>query len=301
MENFDVFKLDGRSLRVFLSVCDTGSVSQTAANFDLNQSTISHTLDKLRSAIGDHLFVKSGRGITPTEKALSIVPKVQKILAELEGLVETDVYDPSLEQRPLSIAISSPSFVTEMQSVIAKAALQAPNVRFHIKRLAPRERLEGMLVSGEADVAIAVSEARYPAILNNTRCCDDELVIFYDPASRGPINTVAEYAAARHAVAGFGGATKSVVEVALEAAGVKRDIAMVSPTASMLGNLILGTDLVATMPKKNSRPVYEKLAYCIPPIELPTVHYDLVWHRRYEFSGRNMWLRDLLMNSAPGA
>ena len=45
MQNFDLFRLDGHTLRVFVSVCETGSVSRTAELFELNQSTISHTLD----------------------------------------------------------------------------------------------------------------------------------------------------------------------------------------------------------------------------------------------------------------
>ena len=64
MKNFDTLRLDGHALRVFVAVCETGSVSKTADLFNLNQSTISHTLEKLRSAIGDPLFVKAGRGIT---------------------------------------------------------------------------------------------------------------------------------------------------------------------------------------------------------------------------------------------
>ena len=78
MQNIDLFRLDGHSLRVFASVCETGSVSRTAELFSLNQSTISHTIDKMRAALGDPLFVKSGRGITPTEKALAVLPRVQK-------------------------------------------------------------------------------------------------------------------------------------------------------------------------------------------------------------------------------
>ena len=126
MQNFDLFRVDGHALRVFLSVCETGSVSRTAELFNLNQSTISHTLEKMRSAFGDPLFVKSGRGITPTEKALGMVPRVQQILADIEGLVTPESYDPSKDARPIVLGISTPALLNDMRALHAKALQEAP-------------------------------------------------------------------------------------------------------------------------------------------------------------------------------
>lgn len=297
MQNFDLYKLDGRSLRIFLTIYETGSVSAAADVFDLNQSTISHTLDKLRSAIGDPLFTKSGRSITPTEKALSIIPRVHEVLAGIEGLVESETYDVSRDLKPLSIAIPTPALVEEMKAVTQKIRERAPEMELRITRLAPRERITQLLESGAADVAVAVEGITYSAMLNHCSYCEDELVVFYDPEIRAPTLSRETYAQALHATAGFGGRTKSVVEVALAEAGVQRKIALVAPTASMLGELIRGTDLVATMPLKLAHGVYRHLAYCPPPVPLPTLRYDLVWHRRNEHSGRNTWLRNLILQS----
>ena len=46
MENSDIFRLDGQTLRIFLSLCETSSVTQTADRYSLNQSTVSYALDK---------------------------------------------------------------------------------------------------------------------------------------------------------------------------------------------------------------------------------------------------------------
>jgi len=85
MEKFDIFSVDGHKLRVLAKIFETKSISRTAEAFDLNQSTISHTLDRLRAAIGDPLFVKAGRGIEPTEKAIAMMPRVLEIVGALEG------------------------------------------------------------------------------------------------------------------------------------------------------------------------------------------------------------------------
>ena len=167
MEKFDLYRLDGHALRVFVSICETGSVSRTAELYDLNQSTISHTLDKVRAAVGDPLFVKSGRGITPTEKCLLILPRVQELLAGIEGLVATEDYDASRDTKTMVVGIPTPALLHEMRIVYHELTKKAPNVEFELKRLAPRERLTTMLTEGEADVAIAVTGLLYPPTLNS--------------------------------------------------------------------------------------------------------------------------------------
>lgn len=296
MRNFDLFRLDGHTLRVFASICETGSVSRTADAFGVNQSTISHTLDKMRSAVGDPLFVKSGRGITPTEKALSIVPRVLKILADLEGLVTPETYDASLDKKPFVLAIPSPALLGDMKALHANLLSVSPDIEFELRRLAPRERVTQMLQDDEADLAISVAGIRYPALLNHCHYGSDTLAVFYDPECRPPIRTAEEFSAARHGVVNFGGHTKSVVERALSELGSKRKVSLVAPTASMLGDLIRGTDIVATMPKKLAE-TYHGLKHSPPPIVLPAVEYHLVWHRRYEQSGRNMWFRKATLSS----
>jgi len=94
-----VLRLDGHTLSVFLSFCETGSISKTAVAHNLNQSTISHTIDKMRAAVGDPLFVKAGRGIVPSEAALSLVPRVERQVAELQGLAIPERYDPKKDNQ----------------------------------------------------------------------------------------------------------------------------------------------------------------------------------------------------------
>ncbi len=296
MEDFDLFRLDGHSLRVFLSVFETGSISRTAELFELNQSTISHTIDKMRAAVGDPLFVKSGRGITSTEKAHLLVPRVQRILGDLEGLVAPEKFDARAETRPFVLAIPTPALLDDMKEIGRRLSSAAPKAGFVLKRLAPRNMVTELLTQDEADAVIAVSGIRYPPTLRYNTYGSDKLAVFYDPECRSAVRTVEEYSAARHGVVNFGGGVRSEVERALSELGLKRQIALVAPTTSMLGGLIKGSDVIATMPSQLAGYAYAGLAHSPPPIPLPPVGYDLVWHRRYEHSGRNTWFRNLIMD-----
>lgn len=297
MQNIDLYRLDGHALRVFVSVCETGSVSRTAELFDLNQSTISHTLDKMRTAVGDPLFLKSGRGITPSEKALAMLPRVQKILADIEGLIAPEHYDVSRDSKPVVLAIPTPALLHEMKALHSKLLQAEPRIEFELRRLAPREQVAELLTQDEADLAITVAGLRYPPVLNHCPYGEDNLAVFHDPACRGPVKTAEDYANARHGIVNFGGSTKSVVARALGDLGLKRRISLVAPTASMLGDLIMGTDIIATMPSRLAVSAYKGLACTKPPFVLPTIEYHLVWHRRYEQSARSMWLRKQVLAS----
>ena len=77
MQNFDTLKLNGRRLKLLLLALDEGSVGRAAERLGLNQSTASHHLERLRQALGNPLFVKLGKGITPTDFAVSVAPRVR--------------------------------------------------------------------------------------------------------------------------------------------------------------------------------------------------------------------------------
>ena len=301
MENFDLFKLDGHSLRVFCLIAETGSVSRAAEHFNLNQSTISHTLDKLRNALGDPLFVKSGRGITPTEKTLTLLPRVHEILASIEGLVAADAYDPLQDTRPIGIGVPTLASMPELPELYRNFARCAPDMEFRIVRLAPRETTTELLVAGTIDIAIVISSQKFPAILNRCGYRESRMAVFYDADHRGPIRTIEEYAAAKHAVAGAIGRSRSFVETELAKFGLQRRIAVAAPTASMLAEFVKGTDNIATMPVGLPDFQLRGLSSCPMPFTMPKIGYDLVWHRRFDHSGRNKWLRGLILSATNGA
>ncbi|WP_262386508.1 LysR family transcriptional regulator [Roseobacter fucihabitans] len=284
-------------MRVFVSVCETGSVSRTAELFELNQSTVSHTLDKMRGALRDPLFIKSGRNIIPNEKSLALIPRIHNLLADIEGLVATENYDVTLDARPVVLAIATPALLIEMKNLHRLLTQLQPRLLLDIRRVSPRNRIADMLTQNDVDLAITVAGHRYPSIINHCSYGSEELVVFYDPACRGPVRTVTQYTDARHAVVGFGGNVKSEIEKVLAAQGLRRHITLSAPTASMLGNLIQGTDIIATMPRRLGDFTYKGLSSTPLPMPVPRIMYDLVWHRRNDQSGRNKWLRQCILDA----
>lgn len=72
--------LGGYTLRTFLTVLKEVSVSKAAIRLGVSQSAVSHTLDKLGLTFNDPLFVREGRGIIATAKALSLRDPIVAII-----------------------------------------------------------------------------------------------------------------------------------------------------------------------------------------------------------------------------
>lgn len=297
MKKIDVLSIDGKLLKTFLTVYEEKSVTKAAGTLGTSQSTISHSLDKLRQCVGDPLFIKSGRGITPTNVATSIAPTISRIIGEIEGLALQSEYIPKQDNSSFIVATN----VTELLPVLIplKRAIrrEAPDVTIRFVELGVRTNALSVLANGLADVAITASVGAYPVELSIDRYYQDDFVCFFDESRGNPPDTIEKYGHARHAVLDFGGATKSIVNAALDDAGHTRKIGLAASNSYALAKLASGTDLIATLPKRLEATAFKGFSHIAPPFALPPVTYDLVWHRRTQDSSRHKWLRKLMMSA----
>ena len=93
MREFDHSDLDGHLLQLLLAVVEEGSITRAAHRLGVTQSAVSHLLDKLRAIVGDPLFVKSGRGIVPTARALALAAQARLLLEDMRRFVTPEQFD----------------------------------------------------------------------------------------------------------------------------------------------------------------------------------------------------------------
>ncbi|MEM7210857.1 MAG: LysR family transcriptional regulator [Pseudomonadota bacterium] len=299
MENFDALSLDGKQLKLFLAILDTGSVGRAATQSGLNQSTASHHLDRLRRALGDPLFVKLGKGITPSDFAIAIAPRIRALVAGIEGLRADLGYDPRTDDRSFTLAANTAECMPLLQVLARRLTREAPLVQLRFLELGSRERIEALLETGEVDLVLTIRAERYPASMNWVEYSSDRMVCFFDSDMRGPVETIEAYSQAGHAALDFGGGGKSTVARAIEDAGYRRKVKLVAPDINALAALLPGTPFVATFQSELAVSAFRHLSWCDVPLELPSVYHDLVWHRRLDASPRNQWFRSCVLASRP--
>lgn len=76
-------KLKLSQMMVFARVLDTGSFVRAANDLGLTQPAVSKAIFELESFFGEELFIRSNRGVTPTEFGLMLGRRVRSLMAEL--------------------------------------------------------------------------------------------------------------------------------------------------------------------------------------------------------------------------
>jgi len=77
--------LDLNLLRVFDQVMSERNLTRAARNLAMTQPAVSNSLNRLREAVGDKLVVRSGYGVQPTPRALSLWPAIADALRQMEA------------------------------------------------------------------------------------------------------------------------------------------------------------------------------------------------------------------------
>lgn len=112
-------------LRVFLEIVRTGGVRSAAAALHLSQSAVTKSLAQLESECGVALFIRTGRGLLPTEEGERLLPCAQAVLANVER-AESVIADASrLRRSRLRVAIA-PTVPTE----VVRSAVRTFRTRF---------------------------------------------------------------------------------------------------------------------------------------------------------------------------
>jgi len=75
--------------RTFLAALEEGSMSGAARRLNLTQPTIARQLDTLEAAIGADLFIRSQRGLSPTDIALDLRPYAETLAVTAATLIRT--------------------------------------------------------------------------------------------------------------------------------------------------------------------------------------------------------------------
>jgi DNA-binding transcriptional LysR family regulator len=78
---------DWNLYRTFLAVLKEGSLSSAARRLALTQPTVTRHIDALEKATGVDLFMRTQRGLTPTDMALKLVPHAETLAATAAALM----------------------------------------------------------------------------------------------------------------------------------------------------------------------------------------------------------------------
>ena len=287
-------------LRIFDALVAEGSVTRASRRLRLSQPSVSKALNRLRRSFSDPLFVRTGAGLVPTERARSLQAPVQRLLADAESLwAAKAAYDPARDDGAFAIACSDAESVM-LPHVVRWLAEEAPRATLRVRPL-PQDTVKA-LESFALDVAIRPDIAPVQAVRRRMlyrkrfRC----MARAGHPALEGGL-TLEGYARASHVFVSIGEpGGRSVVTEALAARRVERHIAVTVPSFFEAAVLVSQTDLLCTAPASFAEAMAQVLPIRLepPPIEIPEIEICLLWHEARDAEPRQRWLRELLLRAS---
>ena len=139
-----------------------GSVTGAARRLGLSSSAMSRTLARLRSATGDPLLVRAGRGLVPTPRATEMRDRVHLLTRDVRTILSPHAshLDVASLERTFTIRAGE-GFVALFSAPLVAAVIEvAPHVRL---RFAPKPDKDALpLRDGHIDLEIGVLGASAP-------------------------------------------------------------------------------------------------------------------------------------------
>jgi DNA-binding transcriptional LysR family regulator len=257
----DLSRIDLNLLVLFEIVFQERHVGRSAERLHLSPSAISHGLGRLRTLLGDPLFLKTPKGVVPTERASQLATSVAEILARIRGVVSTATpFDPRHSTR--RFVIGAPDGVSSvfLPSLLKTLRAVAPGIDLGIRQLLPaqgftaphlawKEALQD-LEDRTMDIAIIPLDD-LPARFHKQMLYEEEFVIAVRKGhsfQRNP--TLQRYCEMEHLVVSHTGDVLGFVDVELANKGVARRVALTVPNFNFALSVLAETEMVSALPRR---------------------------------------------------
>lgn len=304
--------LDLNLLRVFEALMTEGTVTRAASKLSLTQPAVSNALHRLREALDDPLFVRSGSGLTPTQRAIALWAPVGEALARIRGALDEETFVPRDAQTSFSLAMSDYIAGIVMPELAGRFASLAPGVQLHAVPNTLTD-VPDMLEDNRVDclIGVYIDETLPPAHIRSRALWPVEYACLMragHPLARGRL-TVRRFLAAQHVDISLRGKTQPSYDAFLASRGLKRNLVATVNHYAVARELVRTTDLIGVLPrhlcgerrsprssmKGTSFGAHAGLVSAPVPLEAPERVVSLFWHQRNDTVPAHRWLREQLV------
>lgn len=277
--------VDLNLLVVLQALLEERSATRAAARLHLTQPAVSNALARLRVLLGDPLFVRAGRGLSPTPAALAVQPRLEAALRLLEEVVQDlDDFDMSTTTREWIIAFADlygPLVLPELDRRLQQHAPRSIVQVVSVDRMSEAD----VLATGEVDVYMGIPSTTPPGWRSEPAFSEDTVgVIAAHHPDAGRTMTLDRFVELPHAHVRISPRRGREVDDALARLGRRRRIRLTVPHYSSLFPVVENGHCIAVAPRRVARHYARHSALTLfeLPLELPSFDVRLFWHARVD-------------------
>jgi DNA-binding transcriptional LysR family regulator len=282
-----------------------GSVVGASRRLGLSASAMSRTLARLRTATGDPLLVRAGRGLVRTPHATELRKRVRDLAQGAQAVLRPAVTSLDLAELKRTFTIRSNDGFVEVFAahLVTAVTAVAPNVRLHF---APKpDKDVRALREGMVDLEIGVPGESGPEVRLQALFRDHFVGAVRDGhplVQKGKI-TPERYSAFGHVVASRRGYAGGPVDEALAAFGLTRTVIAVVPgfraalaVASISDLVALVTSSFFSATQGHQTKSGPAVVRSFPlPVRTEVITVSQMWHPRLDADPAHRWLRGLVL------
>jgi DNA-binding transcriptional LysR family regulator len=287
------------------------NVTRAAESLGISQPAMSNGLRRLRKLFSDPLLVRTSGGMSPTERAEALQPKICEVVASIKNVVQPDrQFDAARANRVFRISVSDYSESALLPHMLRRMRLEAPDVTLDI--LTPSDVSYQDLEQGRVDLVINRFDVLPQSFHQRPIWRDGFSCVF---SRQNPIRkkfNLETYLEAGHvwvSKTGMGigvgmepGAGQSLgwVDEALARLGKERRIRVFTRHYESAMRLADLRDLIVTLPSKAANRLKGDPGVIIlpPPFEIPEIELTMAWSPLLQHNPAHRWMRRLIADVA---
>lgn len=167
-------------MRYARTVAETGSFSAAAKSYGVTQPALSNGIAKLEASLGDKLFDRSTRGVTPTVFGEAMLPRIEHALAALDDVRAEATRWTAPRPDTVRVGVSpliDPKLVASAYRAVCDQPDQDPRRQLVLSE-ANMSELRQALIAGDLDIIVVPSVEPMPRYEH--RVIDSEPVVLVE-------------------------------------------------------------------------------------------------------------------------
>lgn len=273
------------------------SVSGAAEKLCMTQPAMSQALSRLRTFFDDELLIPKDRMLLLTPRAEALITPVRDALRLIDQSILHPVeFDALTSTRRFALLASDYSLAVVGSAALCRMKQSAPHIGFEVAY--PRD-VDFALERGELDLIILPQQFMRPehptALL-----FEDEYVVAVWSGSALARETLdlERYFVQGHVAARFDrGSSLQLAEGPTLSAPRPRRVELIVPSFTLVPPLLVGTELIATMPKRLAEQFAQRLPLTLkpPPFDTPKIREMAQWHNSRATDQGIAWIIENLL------
>lgn len=291
MNRNDLRKIDLNLLIVFETLMQEHNLTRTGEKLFLCQSAISAALNRLRQYFDDPLFIRMGRTMEPTSRAVEIYASLTPALDSMSvALSKMNEFDPATSSTTFRIGLSDDVEYALLPGLLSKLRVEAPNISLVIRRT-DQYLAASQLSTGEVSLGVCYSRD-LPANAKSKVLRSIRPTVLSSSTYSRPLD-LDEFCSRPHISVSLNGDMCDDIGRALQAIGLERRTVLAVPQYSALTMLIEGTDMIAVVPEYVAQTMtrHGELRATPLPLVLPSLDLSMSWSGTLDNDPGERWLR----------